>query len=138
ELIARRLESGSRVSLREMLYPLMQGYDSVVLKADVELGGSDQRFNLLAGRILQEQAGQPQQVLVIGKLINGTDGRKMSSSWGNVISLLDSPEDKFGKLMTLRDEQMAEYLWVLPISARPFTEEQLESRLAAGENPRDL
>ena len=138
ELIARRLESGSRVSLREMLYPVMQGYDSVMLKADVEIGGTDQRFNLLAGRALQEQAGQPAQSIIMNTLINGTDGRKMSSSWGNVIALLDTPQDKFGKMMTVLDEVMIDYLLVIPISARPFTKEEMEQKIAAGENPRDL
>jgi len=138
ELIARRLEAGARVSLREMLYPVMQGYDSVMLKADVELGGSDQRFNLLAGRDLQERAGQPPQAVIMNRLIAGTDGRKMSSSWGNVISLLDTPADKFGKLMSVADGLMADYLEALPRTARPFTQEKLAERLAAGENPRDL
>ena len=138
ELIARRLEAGSRVSLREMLYPVMQGYDSVMIEADVEIGGTDQRFNLLAGRDLQEQAGQKPQAIIMNKLIAGTDGRKMSSSWGNVISLRDTPTDKFGKVMSISDGLMEDYLSVLPISARPFTETKLEERLAAGENPRDL
>lgn len=138
ELIARRLEAGSRVSLREMLYPLMQGYDSIAVEADVEIGGTDQRFNLLAGRILQEQAGQEPQAIIMNTLINGADGRKMSSSWGNVISLLDTPADKFGKVMTILDELIPEYLLVLPISARPFTAEAYHTRFQAGENPRDL
>ncbi|MEI6478092.1 MAG: tyrosine--tRNA ligase [bacterium] len=138
ELIARRLEGGSRVSLREMLYPLMQGYDSVMVKADVELGGTDQRFNLLAGRTLQEQAGQPAQAVITNPLIAGTDGRKMSSSWGNIISLLDTPQDKFGKLMRVADELMGEYLQIIPLSARPFSKEEIEKRVASGENPRDL
>lgn len=138
ELISRRLDAGSRVSLREMLYPLMQGYDSVALKSNVELGGTDQRFNLLAGRDLQAAAGMPEQTVIMGTLISGTDGRKMSSSWGNIISLLDSPQDKFGKLMSSRDEVLAEYLLSFPRSAAPYTKDELEKRLAEGENPRDL
>lgn len=138
DLIGRRLEAGSRISLREMLYPLMQGYDSVMLESDVELGGTDQRFNMLAGRILQEQEGQIPQAVIMNTLINGTDGRKMSSSWGNVISLRDTPQDKFGKLMSSKDEVMASYLLVVPISVRPFSETELHKRLEAGENPRDL
>ncbi|MBU6389627.1 tyrosine--tRNA ligase [Patescibacteria group bacterium] len=137
ELIERRLQEGSRVSLREMLYPLMQGYDSVKVQADVEIGGTDQRFNLLAGRILQEQAGQPPQAIIMNTLIRGTDGRKMSSSWGNVISLLDSPADKFGKLMAVRDDCIADYLLVLPLSVRPFTADELTAGIEKGENPRD-
>lgn len=137
ELITRRLEEGSRVSLREMLYPLMQGYDSVMVEADVELGGTDQRFNLLAGRTLQERAGQAPQALLMNPIVAGTDGRKMSSSWGNVIALLDTPVDKFGKLMSIADGLMAEYLWLLPRSACPFTQEELVERMEH-ENPRDL
>jgi tyrosyl-tRNA synthetase len=138
ELISRRLDAGERVSLREMLYPLMQGFDSVQIGADVELGGTDQRFNLLAGRTLQEQSGKQPQAIIMNQLINGTDGRKMSSSWGNIIALLDSPQDKFGKMMTVNDSLMAEYLLVLPRSVWPFTADELQSRLEAGENPRDL
>ncbi|MBX4206250.1 tyrosine--tRNA ligase [Candidatus Parcubacteria bacterium] len=108
--IKKRLDAGKRVSLREVLYPLMQGYDSVAVKANVELGGSDQRFNLLAGRTLQEKYGQEPQSIVMGPLIEGTDGRKMSSSWGNVITLTDNPEDMFGKIMSLRDELVSRYL----------------------------
>lgn len=137
ELISRRLDAGSRVSLREMLYPLMQGYDSLKVHASVELGGTDQRFNLLAGRTLQEQAGLEPQAIIMNPLIPGTDGRKMSSSWGNVIRLLDTPSDKFGKTMTIRDEDMASYLLVLPRSAWPFTAEELTERMGH-ENPRDL
>lgn len=137
ELVARRLEEGSRVSLREMLYPVMQGYDSLAVEADVELGGTDQRFNLLAGRTLQEQKGLKPQAIIMNTLIHGTDGRKMSSSWGNVIKLLDSPTDKFGKMMTVPDEVMGEYLLVLPRSTWPFTQEELAQRMST-ENPRDL
>ncbi len=137
ELVARRLESGSRVSLREMLYPVMQGYDSLMIEAHVELGGTDQRFNLLAGRTLQEQKGLTPQVLIMNPLISSTDGRKMSSSWGNVISLLNSSADKFGKMMTVPDDQMTEYLLVLPRSIWPFSAEELASRMG-NENPRDL
>ena len=108
--IKRRLDEGKRVSLREVLYPLMQGYDSVAVKADVELGGTDQRFNLLAGRVLQEKYGQAPQSLVISPLIEGLDGRKMSSSWGNTISLTATPSDMYGKVMSMRDESIRTYL----------------------------
>lgn len=109
ENIKHRLEAGKRVSLREVLYPLMQGYDSVAIEADVELGGTDQRFNLLAGRTLQERYGQEPQDLVISPLIPGLDGRKMSSSWGNTINLNDEPFDMFGKVMRLADELVVPY-----------------------------
>jgi tyrosyl-tRNA synthetase len=93
ENIAKRLKAGKRVSLRELLYPLMQGYDSVAIKADVELGGTDQRFNLLAGRTIQPLYKQAPQDIMTFDLLEGTDGRKMSSSWGNVINLVDTPDD---------------------------------------------
>lgn len=109
ENIKKRLEGGRRVSLREVLYPLMQGYDSVAVKADVELGGTDQRFNLLAGRRIQEHFGQEPQDILMNNLIAGLDGRKMSSSWGNVINVTDSPEDMFGKVMSMHDDLIIKY-----------------------------
>ncbi len=109
ENIKKRLDAGKRVSLREVLYPLMQGYDSVELKADVELGGTDQRFNLLAGRVLQEKYGQKAQDVLMTDIISGTDGRKMSSSWGNTINLTDEPNDMYGKVMSIPDDLMEEY-----------------------------
>ncbi|NCN08112.1 tyrosine--tRNA ligase [Candidatus Parcubacteria bacterium] len=108
--IKRRLDSGKRVSLREMLYPLMQGYDSVAVEADVEIGGVDQRFNLLAGRTLQEHFKQtPQSIVATTFPILGLDGRKMSSSWGNTINFNTEPNDMFGKVMSMVDEQVGEY-----------------------------
>src|SRR3990167_7492449 len=104
ENIKRRLDSGKRVSLREVLYPLMQGYESVAVNSDVELGGVDQRFNLLAGRTLQEHFKQePQHVVMTTFPVEGTDGRKMSSSWGNTINFNDIPSDMYGKIMSVRD-----------------------------------
>ena len=113
ELIANRLKSGSRVSMRELMYPLMQGYDSVALNADVELGGTDQRFNLLAGRTLQKLYGQTEQQIVMCPIINGLDGRKMSSSWGNTINLLDDPNTMYGKIMSMQDDLVIEYFTLL-------------------------
>jgi tyrosyl-tRNA synthetase len=107
--IARRLEAGKRVSLREVLYPLMQGYDSVAVRADVELGGTDQKFNLLAGRAMQERLGQTPQNIVMNPLIEGLDGRKMSSSWGNTIPLTADAGDMYGKVMSMADAQVAAY-----------------------------
>lgn len=109
ENIRKRLDEGKRVSLREVLYPLMQGYDSVAVEADVELGGTDQKFNVLAGRPLQIKYGQAPQDIVLNPLINGLDGRKMSSSWGNVINLVDSPRDMYGKVMSITDSLLPEY-----------------------------
>jgi len=109
ENIKTRIDAGKRVSFRELLYPLMQGYDSVAIKADVELGGTDQRFNLLAGRELQRYYGQEPQDIVTNPLIEGLDGRKMSSSWGNTINLLDNANEMFGKVMSLKDEFIEKY-----------------------------
>ena len=107
--IARRLEAGRRVSLRELLYPLMQGYDSVAIKADVELGGMDQKFNVLAGRPMQEHFKQEPQNVVLNPLIDGLDGTKMSSSKGNVINLTAPPADMYGKVMSMTDAQVPIY-----------------------------
>jgi tyrosyl-tRNA synthetase len=104
ENIARRMKESKRVSLREVLYPLMQGYDSVAIKANVELGGTDQRFNLLAGRTLQKIYGQEAQDIMTFNLLVGTDGRKMSSSWGNVINITDTPAEIYGKTMSIPDK----------------------------------
>lgn len=109
ENVKKRLEAGKRISLRELLYPLMQGYDSVAVRADVELGGTDQRFNLLAGRTLQPRYDQAPQDILMTNLIMGTDGRKMSSSWGNTINLTDSSNDMFGKVMSIPDELIETY-----------------------------
>lgn len=138
ENIKKRLERGLRISLREVLYPIMQGYDSVAVKADVEIGGTDQKFNMLAGRVLQERFKQkPQDVLMLN-LIEGTDGRKMSSSWGNTIDLLDTPDEMFGKTMRLGDELMVKYF----IHCTRVSRENIgvtERALAGGQtNPRDL
>jgi tyrosyl-tRNA synthetase len=108
--IKKRLDAGKRVSLREMLYPLMQGYDSVMVKADVEIGGTDQRFNILAGRKMQSHYKQEPQDILLTNLILGTDGRKMSSSWGNTINLFDNVQDMFGKVMSTPDELIVGYL----------------------------
>ncbi len=109
ENIAKRLQAGKRVSLRELLYPLMQGYDSVAVQADVELGGTDQKFNVLAGRPLQQHFGQEPQNVVLNPLIDGLDGTKMSSSKGNVINLTATPSDMYGKVMSMADMQVPTY-----------------------------
>ena len=111
--IKRRLDDGKRVSLREMLYPLMQGYDSVAVNSDVELGGVDQRFNLLSGRALQEHFKQEPQAIVMTTFpVLGLDGRKMSSSWGNTINFSDEPNEMFGKIMSMVDGQVQNYFEV--------------------------
>lgn len=107
--IKKRLDNGKRVSLRETLYPLMQGYDSVAVRADVEIGGTDQRFNILAGRTLQTHYNQEPQAIITNPLIPGLDGRKMSSSWGNTINLNDTADDMYGKVMSLHDDLIETY-----------------------------
>ena len=102
----KRIKQGEPVGIHEFLYPLMQGWDSVQVQADVELGGTDQLFNLLVGRQLQEQEGVRPQICVTSPLINGADGRKMSKSYGNAILFEDSPTDVFGKTMAVEDEVM--------------------------------
>jgi len=137
ENIKRRLDKGTRVSLREVLYPLMQGYDSVAVRADIEIGGTDQRFNLLAGRRLQECYKQPPQDIMMLNLIAGTDGRKMSKSFNNTINILDNPDDMFGKLMSVNDELIIiyfEHLTRVPMEKVKEYKRQLES----GINPRDI
>jgi tyrosyl-tRNA synthetase len=109
EVIAKRLKSGKRVALQEVLYPIMQGYDSVAIKADVELGGTDQRFNLLSGRTIQPLYEQESQDILMTEILEGTDGRKMSSSWGNVINILDAANDMYGKVMSVRDDLVPKY-----------------------------
>ncbi len=109
ELIAKRMKAGQRVSFHELLYPLMQGYDSVAVRSDVELGGTDQRFNLLAGRDIQKLYKQESQDVLMMELLEGTDGRKMSSSWGNVVNILDGSNNMFGKIMSLKDELVERY-----------------------------
>lgn len=135
--IKRRLDAGKRVSLRELLYPLMQGYDSVKVKADVEIGGTDQRFNLLAGRDLQRLYGQEPQDILTNPLIEGLDGRKMSSSFGNSVNLFDAPNDMFGKIMSLKDEFIIKYFTLL---TRVDSEKikGYEQELSGGANPRDI
>ncbi|NQV93041.1 tyrosine--tRNA ligase [Candidatus Kaiserbacteria bacterium] len=137
ENIKKRLDAGKRVSLREMLYPLMQGYDSVAIKADVELGGNDQWFNLLAGRKLQTRFNQNPQDIITTNLILGTDGRKMSSSWGNTINLTDAPKDMYGKIMSVPDELITSYLThCTRVSMNRIKE--VENLIKDGNNPRDL
>ncbi len=132
-----RFEAGKPIGLHEFMYPLMQGYDSVAIEADVELGGSDQLFNILAGRELQQAFGQEPQNLITFELIEGTDGRKMSKSYGNVINLTDTPEDIFGKTMRMGDELIVRYLTIC--TDMPLEEiSTIQDRLNDGENPRNL
>ena len=113
DMFQKRMQSGEPIGVHEFLYPLLQGWDSVMVRADVELGGSDQLFNLHAGRELQQQEGQPPQVIVTTPLINGLDGRKMSKSYGNAIGLTETPAEIFGKVMSLSDEVMPSWYELL-------------------------
>ena len=105
-----RFQNKEEISLRELLYPLMQGYDSVAVKSDVEIGGSDQLFNLLAGRKIQEFFKQKPQDIMTVKMLLGTNGEKMSTSVGNVINITDSPDDQYGKVMSIKDDIVFDYL----------------------------
>lgn len=138
ENISKRLKAGTRVSMREVLYPIMQGYDSVATHADLEIGGTDQKFNMLAGRRLQERFGNPPQDILMTNIIEGTDGRKMSSSWGNTIDLLDDPNQMFGKIMSLSDNLMIKYF--IHCTRVPLGRvEELRHALEGGTtNPRDM
>ncbi len=115
-----RYKNHKPIGLHEFLYPIMQGYDSVAIKSDVELGGSDQLFNILAGREIQGYFNMKKQVCLTKKLLSGTDGRKMSSSWGNVINITDQPNDIYGKVMSIRDSVIIEYF---NIATRVSTED---------------
>jgi len=134
----KRFKGGQPIAIHEFLYPLVQGYDSVVLKADVELGGTDQKFNLLVGRQLQEVYGQKPQVVMTMPILQGLDGiQKMSKSLNNYVGIADSADDMFGKLMSISDELMWRYFELL--SFRPMAE--IESWFEAckkGANPRDF
>lgn len=134
---SKRYKAGIRISLQEFLYPLMQGYDSVALRADVELGGNDQYFNLLAGRTLQEAFGQEKQEVVTMNLIAGTDGRKMSKTYKNFIALDTPPNDMYVKVMEISDDLIPVYWEHCTLADMAFVD-AVRERLAAGEHPREL
>ncbi len=134
----RRYRAGQPISIHELLYPLMQGYDSVALRADLELGGTDQKFNLLVGRELQREYGQEPQCILTMPLLEGLDGvEKMSKSKNNYVGITDAPEEMHGKLMSISDELMWRYFELL--SFRPMRDiEALRDECAQGRNPRDV
>jgi len=134
----KRYKSGQPIAVHEFLYPLVQGYDSVALRADVELGGTDQKFNLLVGRQLQEAYGQEPQIVLTTPLLEGLDGvQKMSKSLGNTIGIHDAPAEMFGKLMSVSDALMWRYFELL--SFRPLAEiAALRKSMEQGRNPRDI
>jgi len=135
---SQRHKKGESIALHEFLYPLVQGYDSVALRADVELGGTDQKFNLLVGRHLQEAFGQEPQIVLTMPLLEGLDGvNKMSKSLGNYVAIADPAEVIFGKLMSISDELMWRYFELL--SFRPLAEiAELKRSVEGGRNPRDV
>jgi tyrosyl-tRNA synthetase len=128
----RRMEEGKAISILELLYPVLQGYDSVAIEADIELGGTDQTFNLLFGRDVQESFGQPPQSILTMPILPGTDGvQKMSKTYGNYVGVTDPPEEMFGKLMSIPDDVMADY-WLLLLG------EELDRSRHPGEAKREL
>src|SRR5512139_3261084 len=137
EDFSKRLRAGQPIAMHELLYPLMQGYDSVAMRSDVELGGTDQKFNLLVGRELQKDFGQEPQCILTMPLLEGTDGvEKMSKSKGNYVGIDEPPAEMFGKVMSISDELM--WRWYPLLSFRPPAEvERLKEESAAGRNPRE-
>jgi len=132
-----RMENGQDVFAVELMYPALQGYDSFKIEADVEIGGFDQLFNLQAGRTVQKRYGQKEQDIMTLSMLLGIDGRKMSSSWGNVISLLDPKEDMFGKIMAVRDDLIIDY-FTLCTDMTLAEIEDIEEKLKSGANPKDV
>jgi len=135
---AKRFSSQQPIAVHELLYPLMQGYDSVAMKSDVELGGTDQKFNLLVGRELQKQFGQESQVILTMPLLEGLDGmQKMSKSLGNYIGIAEPPREIFGKLMSISDALMWRYLELLSFHPMDVVD-AWRREVEAGRNPRDI
>jgi len=134
----KRLAAGDPIHVHELLYPLFQGYDSVAVRADIELGGADQYWNLLVGRELQREFGQEPQIVLTMPLLVGLDGvQKMSKSYGNYVGITDSPREMFGKLMSIPDALILNYLELC--TDRPEPElVAFKQRLSAGENPRNI
>jgi tyrosyl-tRNA synthetase len=129
-----RLDAGQEIRLHELQYPIMQGWDSVEIRADVEIGGTDQLFNILVGRDLQKEEGQPQQVVMVLPLLEGLDGvRKMSKSYGNYVGVSDPPQEMFGKLMSVSDELMDRYYLLLLGEARDPAGHPMEAKKALAE-----
>ena len=138
EDFSKRFKAGTPISVHELLYPLMQGYDSVALKSDLEIGGTDQKFNLLVGRELQKDYGQPQQCILTMPLLEGLDGvEKMSKSKGNYIGITEPGNTMFAKVMSISDVMMWRYYELL--SFRPMAEiEKFKQEIEGGRNPRDI
>jgi len=138
DMFQERVKNNQPIGLHEFLYPLMQGYDSVELKADVELGGTDQTFNMMAARPLQKAANQTPQCIMTMKILVGTDGKKkMGKTENNFIAVMDSPKDMFGKIMSIPDNVITDY-FELCTNLTPTEINNIKKELAAGKNPRDI
>ncbi|MEK7496772.1 MAG: tyrosine--tRNA ligase [Patescibacteria group bacterium] len=130
-----RLKNNNDISLREFMYPMLQGYDSVVVRADVEIGGNDQLFNLHAGRKVQEYYKQLPQDILMTQMLEGIDGRKMSTSWGNVVTIVDEPSEMYGKILSIKDELIPKYL-LLTTRLSQLEVDKLVKDLKQGANPK--
>ncbi len=139
EDFAKRYSEGTPISISEFLYPLAQAYDSVAIQADVELGGTDQLFNLMVGRKIQEEYGLKPQIVMTMPIIEGTDGKlKMSKSYGNYVGFTDEPKDIYGKIMSIPDELIAKYARLLTDAQEPFLEKMEKEIAEKSVNPRDF
>jgi len=134
ELIKKRLSEGKKVGLHELLYPVMQGYDSWFLDTDIQLGGTDQTFNMQAGRVLQKDLRGKESYIIANSFLTGTDGRKMSKSWGNAVWLEDTPNDMYGKIMSVKDDLIIEY-YTLGTNVSLDEVDEIEKELKDGANP---
>jgi tyrosyl-tRNA synthetase len=137
ELIKKRLSEGKSVSLPEVLYPIMQGYDSMVMDTDIQLGGTDQTFNMQAGRTLIKELKEKESYIVANGFLPGTDGRKMSKTWGNAIWLEDAPEEIFGKVMSVSDDMILNY-YLMGTNVDQEVIDDAKKRLESGENPMNI
>lgn len=137
ELIRNRLDQKKKVGLHELLYPVMQGYDSYFMDTDIQLGGTDQTFNMQAGRVLQKDLRNKESFVIANGFLEGTDGRKMSKSWGNAIWLSDTPEELYGKVMSLKDSLIINYFTLLTNTSYEAIASMKKS-IAKGENPMSL
>lgn len=137
DMFEKRLKAGEEVSMTEFMYPLMVGYDSVVLDVDMELGGTDQEFNMLAGRTMQKNAGKREKFIMTMKLLEGTDGRKMSKTYDNCIYLSDSAKDMYGKTLSIKDDLITTYMECA--TDIPMDEiAKVEKEMKKGANPKDF
>ncbi len=138
DMFEKRLKQGKTISLQEFLYPLMQGYDSVAMNVDLEIAGSDQLFNMLAGRKLQKIYNKKDKDVLTTKLLSGTDGRKMSKTFGNFIALSAEPNEMYGKLMSMKDELIEEYFELCARLPAPMAEIKRNPRLAKAKLAREI